>query len=115
MLRIPPHHPIQLPLGLVIWAIWFVAVYGGLSVSCALGAPSPEAGPLTPINGVLGLLTLVVTLFLLAMARYCWRGASAPEAGEHAFIARLAGAGHIIAAISTLATGLPILVLPPCV
>ena len=115
MLRIPPWHPTQLPLGLVIWAGWFVFVYGGLSVGCALTSPDPNAGPLTPINGLLGLVTLGVTLFLLALARYCWRGAHDPAAGEKAFIARLAGGGHVIAAIATLATGFPILVLPPCV
>ncbi|MBZ2188344.1 hypothetical protein K8B33_04515 [Alcanivorax sp. JB21] len=108
-------HPFQLPLGLVIWALWFVAVYGGLSVGCAIATPAAEAGSLTWINAVLGLLTLVVTVGLLALARFCLMAARNEPRTERRFIARLAAGVHVIAAVSTLITGLPILVLPPCV
>ena len=37
-----PYNPIHIPLGLVLWSVWFVALYGGLSVDPA-AAPAPEA------------------------------------------------------------------------
>jgi hypothetical protein len=33
-------HPLQLVPGLIIWALWFIAIYGGLSVACALAPPN---------------------------------------------------------------------------
>ena len=108
-------HPLQLPLGLIIWAVWFVTVYGGLSVGCAIATPAAEAGAMTWINAVLGLLTLAVTVLLLALSRFCLMAAGRGEPPERLFIARLAAGAHVIAALSTLITGLPILVLPPCV
>ncbi|MCH8543576.1 MAG: hypothetical protein LAT61_08400 [Alcanivorax sp.] len=112
---LPAVHPLQLPLGLIIWALWFVTVYGGLSVGCAIAQPAAEAGALTWINAVLGLLTIAVSVLLLALARFCMLAAQRGEPPERLFIARLAAGAHVIAALSTLITGLPILVFPPCV
>lgn len=106
-----PSHPAQLLLGLTLWSLWFVALYGGLSVACALAPPRP--GALTIINGGLALLTLA-TLGLLGWL--AWRGlrAGRVSVGGSRFIA-LTGAGlHLFSAAGVAFVGLPIVALPPC-
>ncbi|MFO7647146.1 hypothetical protein [Halomonas sp. 3H] len=108
-----PSHPAQLLLGLTLWSLWFVALYGGLSVACALAPPRPGQGAFTAINGGLALLTLA-TLALLAWL--AWRGLDAArrEADRRRFIA-LTGAGlHLFSAAGVAFVGLPIVTLPPC-
>lgn len=70
-------HPLQLALGLTIWALWFVAAYGGVSVACAVGGPALREGPLTVVNLALGLLTVAVAALLLRLAIACARAARA--------------------------------------
>ena len=43
-------HPIHLIVGLTLWSVWFVAVYSGLSVACAVNPPPPEARSLTLLS-----------------------------------------------------------------
>ena len=43
-MRWRPHHPVHLILGLCVWSIWFVVLYGGLSVACQLTPPEPQQG-----------------------------------------------------------------------
>ncbi len=100
-------HPLQLVLGLTVWAIWFVALYGGLSVACKLAPPPASAGALTWLNGALLLFTLATAALLGYWARLCWRA--------QGFIARVGAGVHLASAVATLAMGLPALVLPPCV
>ena len=47
-------HPIHLIVGLTLWSVWFVAVYSGLSVACAVNPPPPEARSLTLLSVALG-------------------------------------------------------------
>ena len=108
-----PAHPVQLVVGLVIWSLWFVLVYGGLSVGCEFAPPATSAGSFTWINALLLALTLATLALLLSAAWRCWRAPA--QAGNSHFVARLAAALYLVAAIATLAVGLPILVLPPCV
>ncbi|RYF70654.1 MAG: hypothetical protein EOO29_31430, partial [Comamonadaceae bacterium] len=69
-----PHSPWQLAAGFTLWAIWFVAVYGGLSVGCAVAPPSSERGAITGLGlGLMALTAATVALLLLAAA-YCLRG-----------------------------------------
>ncbi len=108
-----PSHPIQLLLGLTLWSLWFVALYGGLSVACALAPPPPAQGALTALNAGLAGLTLT-TLALLGWL--AWRGLCAARqvAGRVRFIA-LVGAGlHLFSAAGVAFVGLPIMTLPPC-
>ena len=39
--RTSPYHPIQIPIGPIIWSPWFVAMYGGQAVICKLSPPDP--------------------------------------------------------------------------
>lgn len=113
-------HPLQLALGLTLWALWFVSVYGGTSLGCALSPPPAEAGAATWINLSLGLLTLATVSLMLWWARRCWRARERIEAeGEGrtrlGFIAGVAAALHAVAAVATAFVGLPLVALPPCV
>ncbi|MFA5494373.1 MAG: hypothetical protein WC247_06315 [Porticoccaceae bacterium] len=111
-----PFHPLHLVLGLIVWAAWFVAMYGGLSVVCSVAPPAPALGARTWINAALLALTAVITALLLIQGWRCWR-ASAP-AGEGSpnqrFIGRVAAGAYLLTAVSTLMIGLPVIVLPPC-
>lgn len=108
-----PSHPAQLALGLTLWSLWFVAVYGGLSVACALAPPALARGALTGINAWMGLLTLTSVALLAWLAWHCYRGARRCS-GRARFVARLAAGLHLFAAVGVLFVGLPIAALPPC-
>ncbi|RYF79017.1 MAG: hypothetical protein EOO29_18465 [Comamonadaceae bacterium] len=124
-----PHSAWQLVTGFTLWAIWFVAVYGGLSVACAVAPPASARGPLTSVTLALLALTLGTVLALLLAARYCWRALRRMRAGSEAtgddeeecgraqhrqFVAGLAAWLHLAAAVATVFVGLPLLWLPPC-
>lgn len=112
-------HPAHLYMGLTIWCVWFVAVYGGLSVACALAPPDPAMGSLNPVNLGLGVLTLLTTAGLIYLAYGCWRMAPAAERDaperQGRFITRLSAGLYLLSGGATLAVGLPILALPPCI
>jgi cytosine/uracil/thiamine/allantoin permease len=118
-----PHHPVQLVLGLIIWSLFFVAVYSGLSVGCAFAPPSPEQGALTWINASVLLLMLATMIYLLCNAYYCWRARLPSKSSDNQgqpqkvreFIARIAASEYLLAAVATLLVGLPSVYLPPCV
>ncbi|WP_193074053.1 hypothetical protein [Pseudomonas sp. FME51] len=110
-----PSHPMHLFMGLTVWAIWFVVLYGGLSVACKVAAPDPAQGALTWINALLWFSTLLVTV-LLGMA--AWRCARAtPDATQpnRRFIARTSAALYLLSAFATLVLAMPTWFLPPCV
>ena len=113
-----PAHASHLVLGLVVWSLWFVALYGGLSVGCAVSPPPASAGALTWLNGTLLLLTLLVTALLLVQARRCLV-AVAPSGksgtGLARFLLAVSAALYLASAAATLAVGLPVIMLPPCV
>jgi hypothetical protein len=111
-----PTHPMQLALGLVIWSAYFVAIYAGMSVGCAVAPPGEVHGPWTWINGVLLVLTVVTAGLLLYWSRACWRTRARAEVDQHRrFLALMGAAVHLIAAGAVVAVGAPLLVLPPCV
>jgi hypothetical protein len=114
-LMLAPSHPLQLALGLIVWSIWFVALYGGLSVGCALAPPDAELGARTWLNGLLGALTAITFAWLLRQMQVCWRAARPSQAGSPRRFLTTLGAGlYAVAAVSTLVIGIPILGLPPC-
>jgi len=111
-----PCHPLQLVLGLVFWSLWFVLVYGGLSVLCAFAAPAPDQGQWTLTNLLLGASTLPLFAVSGWLALRCWRaGRDTGQSSPRRFVA-LTGAGiHLIGMLATLFVALPLLILPPCV
>jgi len=108
-----PTHPFQLVLGLIIWSAWFVLIYAVLSVGCSFSPPTNITSPMNWINGLLVVLTIITTLLLTFFSRRCWRARAI--AGNSGFTARVAACVYLIGAVSTLAIGIPVLVLPPCV
>ncbi|HEY8386905.1 MAG TPA: hypothetical protein VIK82_11870 [Porticoccaceae bacterium] len=107
-----PGHPVQLVLGPVLWAAWFVIVYAGLSQACAFAPPLAQ-GAFTWVNGLLLALTLGVTLILVACAWRCWEAAASAKA-QALFVTRVAAGIYLFSAVSTLVVGAPVVVLPPC-
>lgn len=113
-MRFSSCHPLHLILGLTIWSIWFVVLYGGLSVACKLAPPDPVAGALSWINALLMPLTLVVVALLAWAARWCWQGRADSDA-LRCFMARTAACLYLLSALATLAVAMPIVFLPPCI
>jgi peptidoglycan/LPS O-acetylase OafA/YrhL len=111
-MMLAPTHPLQLALGLIIWSGWFVLIYAALSIGCAFALPDNSLSPVNWLNALLLVLTLLATALLGYLAWRCWR---APiQRGDRHFIARVAAGVYLASAVSTLAIGLPVVVLPPC-
>lgn len=106
-------HPLHMVMGLVIWSLWFVVLYGGLSVACEVAAPPVDAGIWNWINISLLLLTLATTGALLLMAWACLRAAPGVKSNAR-FMLRIAAAVYLLSAISALVVALPVVIYPPC-
>lgn len=108
-------HPLHLVLGFVLWSIWFVAMYAGLSVACALQPPAPTSGPGTAINLGLLLLTLATAALLFWLAWKCWHATGKVDRHLQRFLSQIAAGLYLTAALAALVGGLPVALLPPCV
>lgn len=106
-------HPLHLVIGLGVWGLWFVALYGGLSVACAVVPPAPEQGSLTVINAGLGVLT-IATAVLLAWLAWASLMAARRAAGPARFVAGVSAGLYLYSAIGVLFVGLPVIGVPPC-
>jgi hypothetical protein len=110
-------HPLQLVLGPAVWLVWFTLAYSALSVACSV-APPVASGPVGWINGSLLVLTLATAAALGVAAFLTLRSARRmPETAvpRERFVAWVAVGLHAISAASTLALGLPMAWLPPCI
>ena len=121
-MRTLAERPWQLVTGLSVWALWFLAVYVGVSVSCAVAPPPVADGQFNAVNAGLLLLTIVTALGLGWASVACGRSmrqlppaSESPEASRRRFIGVASTALYGIAAIATLFVGLPLLAMPPCV
>ncbi|OMG64723.1 hypothetical protein AUR61_010270 [Stutzerimonas balearica] len=114
--RTSAYHPVQIPLGLVIWSLWFIGMYGGQAVVCTLAPPAPEQGVWNWLNAGLGLLTLLTLGLLVWLASHFWRLSRPPHQlnERQVFVTKIAAGIHMIAAIATLFVGIPLLQMPPC-
>ncbi|WP_339897685.1 hypothetical protein [uncultured Gilvimarinus sp.] len=140
-----PFHPIQLILGLITWALYFVVLYAGLSISCEYAAPEPHTSAANWVIIALLALTLMVTAGLLTQARRGWRiiqlvkktRPDAPTKNQQEdnrqennqqvnnqqvnapstpqFINYVAVSVYGVAALATLINGLPLVLLTPCI
>lgn len=109
------YHPLQIPLGLALWLLWFGAAYGGLSLGCSLAPPA--AGPWNWLNGAIGLSAFATAALLGGLALGAWRAAGRAGEGEAGkrFVARVAAAGHLVGALGTLFVAYPLARLAPCI
>jgi hypothetical protein len=107
-------HPIHLVGGHIIWGIWFVAIYGGLSVACSVAPPEPERDMLTAINFVLGVSTLATTVLLLWLTWACVRTWRRVSVRRERFFALLSAGNYLFSAGVVLFVGYPVVFLPPC-
>ncbi|MCE9665396.1 hypothetical protein LY622_18390 [Halomonas sp. M5N1S17] len=107
-------HPIHLVGGLILWAVWFVAIYAGLSVACSMAPPDPQRGMLTGINIGVGLSTLVTTLLLLWLARAGLVAARRTSVLRERYFAHVSAGIYLFSAGGTLFVGYPVISLPPC-
>jgi glucan phosphoethanolaminetransferase (alkaline phosphatase superfamily) len=108
-------HPAQIPLGLSLWAVWFVALYGGVAVACELLQPAAGEG-MGAINLGFVLFTLLTALLPIYYAVQCWRATrhAAGRTSQERFAARVGAAMHVIAVVAIVFVGVPLLGLPPC-
>ena len=106
-------HPIHLVVGLTLWSVWFVAVYSGLSVACAVAPPPPEAGSLTLLNAVLGGFTFISAVGLAMLAWGSCHTAKQYQ-GRQRFHAVVSGGLYLFSAFGVVFAGLPIVGVPPC-
>lgn len=106
-------HPIHLVLGLTVWALYFVVVYGGMAVGCEISSVGHQQGPWTPINAFVLLVTLAFALPLLWMAWLCHRRTPASPT-QARFLMRLSAVLYLLSALATLFVGLPGAIYPPC-
>lgn len=114
-----PDHIAQTVLGLLVWAIWFVVFYGGLSVACEVNPPDVSLGAFTWLNAGLGLLTLGTATLLIWFSSRCLRmyraeGRQQKNRSQNNFVLSVATACHLMAAGAVLLGGLPVAALPPC-
>lgn len=126
-----PYHPLQLALAFIVWSVYFVVIYGALSVACSLAPPEVQQGALNWLNFSLMALTLVTAAWLFYQAWRCRRIAAevdpAPptehqqrDAGSNqlhgfrGFMGSLAAGANFVAGLATLAIGAPLAVLTPC-
>lgn len=119
MMKPSPFHPVNLVLGLIIWALWFVLLYGGLSVGCAFVPPDTEAGAWTWINAASLIAALIVSSYLLVCAYGCWKAPSLAQATDaeplKAFISKTSAAVYLVSAFASMMLALPGAILPPCI
>ncbi|CAM4099720.1 hypothetical protein VRRI112168_14465 [Vreelandella rituensis] len=108
-------HPIHLVVGLTLWSAWFVTMYGGLSVACAVAPPAPEQGPLTLLNAGLALLTLVTAAFLAWLGWKCFHASRQENVRAAHFCALVSSGLYVASIVAVLFVGMPVLGLPPCV
>ncbi|QJR82632.1 hypothetical protein CA267_018675 [Alteromonas pelagimontana] len=112
-MKIVSTHPWHITAGLVIWAVWFVAIYGGLSVACVVSPPPPDSGVFNWINAALMISTLVTSAYLAWCALLCWRRMQ-DSVKQARFTLRLAAAVYLVGCLATLAVGVPTMVIVPC-
>lgn len=101
-------HPWQLVLGLGVWAVWFVGVYGGHALACRSGLAAAAVATLVVIG------TIVPGVLLGWAAWRCLVAARHVPDGVRRFMARSSAALYAVAAVSTLFVGLVVWVVPAC-
>ncbi|KAA0011747.1 hypothetical protein F0A17_10485 [Billgrantia pellis] len=107
-------HPIHLVGGHTIWGIWFIAIYGGLSVACSVAPPAPGRDTLTGINVAVGVSTLATAALLVWLTWACVRASRRAGVRRERFFGLVSAGNYLFAVGATLFVGYPAVFLPPC-
>lgn len=113
IVRLRLTHPFHFVVGLTLWSIWFVAVYGGHAVACEAAAPSPAQGALTWLNGGLLLVSLLTAGALAVLTWGCYLAAK-QHRGRMRFNAAVSAGLYLFSTFSVVFVALPIMGIPPC-
>lgn len=111
--RLHLSHPGHFVGGLTLWGIWFITIYGGLSVACAVVPPDPGQGALTHINITLLLVSLLTAVLLAALAWGCFQVAKQHKGRQH-FNALVSAWLYVFSALAVIFIAAPMVGLPPC-
>ncbi len=106
-------HPGHFVGGLILWSIWFITVYGGLSVACAVMPPEPAQGALNDINITLLMVSLVTALLLAGLAWGCFHEGRQHTGRQH-FNAFVSAWLYVFSTLAVVFVAAPIVGLPPC-
>ncbi|QNI02777.1 hypothetical protein HXW73_07420 [Halomonas sp. SH5A2] len=113
MERLHLTHPLHFIVGLTLWSVWFVTVYGGHAVACAVIPPDPEQGAFTLVNAMLLVVSLAAAGLLATLAWGCCRIAKHHQ-GRLLFNAVVSAGLYLFSALGVVFTAMPIVGLPPC-
>ncbi|GEN28954.1 hypothetical protein HVA01_26000 [Halovibrio variabilis] len=113
MQRLHLTHPVHFVIGLTLWSIWFVAVYGGHAVACAVVPPAPEQGVFTLVNAMLLVVSIAAIALLAALTLGCCRVAKRHE-GRLRFNAVVSAGLYLFSTLGVVFTALPIIGIPAC-
>lgn len=113
MQRLHLTHPIHFVIGLTLWSIWFVVVYGGQAVACDVAPPLPEQGVFNLLNGWLLGVSVLATAALAVLAWGCCQIAKHYQ-GRLRFNAVVSAGLYLFSALGVVFVALPILGVPPC-
>lgn len=107
---------LRMVAGLLVWSSGFVALYAVLSLGCTQWPEQLGGNRLGALNGVLALLLalhLAVAAILLQNACRRVRRARADN-GNRLFIGAVTALLDATAVVALVWTGLPVVLLPPC-
>lgn len=113
MERLHLTHPLHFVIGLTLWCMWFVAVYGGHAVGCAVAPPAPEQGVFTLVNAMLLAVSIAAIALLAALTVGCCRIAKRHE-GRLRFNATISAGLYLFSTLGVVFAAMPIMGIPPC-
>ena len=113
MQRLNLTHPLHFVIGLTLWCIWFVAVYGGHAIACSVAPPAPEQGVFTLVNVMLLAVSIAAIALLAALTVGCCRMAKRHE-GRLRFNATVSAGLYLFSTLGVVFAAMPIMGIPPC-
>ncbi|NYT74766.1 hypothetical protein HZU72_20450 [Halomonas sp. QX-2] len=113
MQRLHLTHPLHFVIGLTLWCIWFVAVYGGHAIACSVAPPAPEQGVFTLVNAMLLVVSIAAIALLAVLTVGCCRMAKRHE-GRLRFNATVSAGLYLFSTLGVVFAAMPIIGIPPC-
>jgi hypothetical protein len=113
MQRLHLTHPLHFAIGLTLWCTWFVIVYGGHAVACAVASPAPEQGVFTLVSAMLLVVSLMAIALLASLTLGCWRMTKRHQ-GRLRFNATVSAGLYLFSTLGVVFAAMPIIGIPPC-